>query len=113
MEDLPDKRYKISEVGELLDIPLHVLRQWEQRFPQLKPRRTRTGRRYYLKPDIEVARRIRQLVWIEKMTTEGARIRLAQEIRGEGRPKTRQEALDLLHEIEYEVQGMLDILGND
>ena len=111
MAELADRRYTISEVQELLDVPAHLLRQWEGRIPQLKPRRDRANRRYYTRDDIAIARRIKHLVRHEKMTLDGARIRLAQEIRGEGRPKTNQEAVDLLDKIETEVRAMLNLLN--
>jgi DNA-binding transcriptional MerR regulator len=106
------RRYTISEVSDATDVPDYVLRQWESRFPQLKPKRNRANRRCYTTDDIELVRRIRQLVWNEKMTTEGARKRLSQELRGEGRPRTRSEAVDLVDNIEAEVRSMLDMLDS-
>ncbi len=106
----PDRRHKISEVSEMIDVPIHVLRQWEDRFPQLKPRRDNANRRYYLEKDVAVARRIKQLLWHERMTTEGARMRLSQELRGEGRPRTRQEAIELVDAIERDVREMMGIV---
>ena len=104
-----DRRYSISDVSEMTEVPQHVLRQWEERFPQLRPKRTRTNRRYYTTKDVEVVRRIRELLWHERMTTEGARVRLAQEVRGEGRPRTRAELVDLIDRMEEIVREMLDI----
>jgi DNA-binding transcriptional MerR regulator len=110
---LEDRRYGISEVSKLTDIPAHVLRQWEARFPQLKPGRDRANRRFYKPADIAIVRRIKQLLWHEKMTTKGARVRLAEELRGEGRPQTRQEALDILDKMEEEIRTMLDLLEKE
>ena len=109
----PERRYGIREVSELIEVPDYLLRQWEERFPPLRPKRDRAGRRYYLATDIEVARRIKQLLRYEKMTTEGARARLQQELQGEGRPRTRKEALDLIDKIETEIDALLDILESD
>jgi hypothetical protein len=61
---------------------------------------------------VEIVRRIKQLLWHEKLSTEGARVRLVQELRGEGRPKTRKEALDILDQMENQVRSMLDILDS-
>ena len=105
-----ERRYSISEVSEMIHVPIHLLRRWEERFPQLRPRRTRTNRRYYLQTDIAIVRRIKQLLQHEKMTTEGARKALDEELRGERRPRTRQEAIDLVDAIEKEVRRMLDLL---
>jgi DNA-binding transcriptional MerR regulator len=110
MATLDGRRYGIAEVSGMTEVPVHVLRQWEARFPQLRPKRDRANHRQYSDDDIAIVRRIKQLLWIEKMTTEGARKRLAQELRGEGRPKTRQEALELLDKIESEVREMLGLL---
>lgn len=96
----------------MTDVPIYVLRQWEGRFSQLKPGRNRAGRRYYLTSHIALVRRIKELLWHEKLTTDGARKRLEQELRGEGRPSSRQDALDLIDKIEDEVRTMLDILDS-
>ena len=113
MPERDGRYYRISEVSELTGVPTHVLRQWEDRFRQLKPNRNRANRRRYTAADIEIVRRIKQLLWIEKMTTEGARRRLAEELRGEGRPQTRQEAIELIDAIEREVRDMIDLLDSE
>ncbi|PCJ51216.1 MAG: transcriptional regulator [Candidatus Hydrogenedentota bacterium] len=109
---LENRRYPISEVSEMLDIPLHVLRQWEARFPQLKPKRDQANRRYYQPTDIEILRRIKQLLHDDKMTTQGASKRLTAEMRGEGAPQTNSEAQELIDTIDTEARKMLDILDN-
>lgn len=110
--EAPEKRLSIREVSEMTEVPDYVLRQWESKFPPLKPKRDRAGRRYYLRKDVEIVRRIKQLLWHERMSTEGARIRLMQELRGEGRPKTRREAIEILDRMEAEVRAMLDLLDS-
>jgi DNA-binding transcriptional MerR regulator len=105
-----DRYFQISEVCELTGLPAHLLRQWEEKFPQLKPKRSRTGRRYYTQGDIDIVKRINYLMRHEKLTASGAKIRLAQELHGEGRPRSRKEAIDLLDTIEKEVRTMLDLL---
>jgi len=110
--DHPEKRYSIREASEMTGVPDYVLRQWEDRFPSLQPGRDRAKRRYYLMKDVDIVRRIKQLMWHEKMSTEGARVRLVQELRGEGRPKTRREALDILDGMESQVRAMLDLLDS-
>jgi DNA-binding transcriptional MerR regulator len=71
MSALEDRRYRISEVSDLTEVAVHVLRQWEARFPQLKPKRDRSNRRYYMPADIGIVRRIKELVRHEKLTTHG------------------------------------------
>ena len=58
----PENRYSISEVSELLNVPAHRLRQWEERFPPLDPARNRANQRYYTDADVEIVRRIKQLL---------------------------------------------------
>ena len=110
MPELEDRRYKISEVSEIVGVPVHVLRQWERRIQYLKPRRDRANRRYYTLEDIEIAQRIKHLLRHEKMTLEGVELQLAQELYGEGRPKTGREVIELLDKIESEARAMLAML---
>jgi DNA-binding transcriptional MerR regulator len=98
----------IGEVAETVDLPVHLLRQWEEKFPQLRPRRDRANRRYYSAKDLEIVRRIKTLLHHERMTVPGARKRLAQELYGEGRPRTNSEVLDLVDQLETRVRGLLD-----
>ncbi len=109
----PERRYTISEVRDITKVPVYTLRDWERRFPQLNPKRNRANRRYYLEKDIEIILRIKQLLWHEKMTAEGARRQLSQELRGEGRPRTRREAQALIDTIKNEVDAMLKLLDSD
>ena len=113
MNELEDRRYKISEVSDIVDVPEHLLRQWESRFPQLKPKRNRANRRYYSLADIEIVRRIKQLLRHEKLTTEGAIKRLSQELHGVGKPLTRQDVLDLVDKIDEEARTMLHMIDTD
>ncbi|HNV22983.1 MAG TPA: MerR family transcriptional regulator [Candidatus Hydrogenedentes bacterium] len=113
ISEFEDRQYGIAEVSHMTGVPAYVLRQWEDRFPQLKPGRDRARRRIYKPADIEIARRIKQLLWNENMTTKGARVRLAEELRGEGRPRTRKEALDILDTMEQQIREMLDLLENE
>lgn len=61
----------IGEVAEDLDLPTHVLRFWESKFPQLKPLKRTGGRRYYRPEDILLLRRIRQCLYQEGYTIRG------------------------------------------
>lgn len=74
---IPDKRYfTIGEVGDLCHVKPHVLRYWEQEFPQLKPNKRRGNRRYYQYRDVLMVRQIRKLLYEDGYTIEGARIQL-------------------------------------
>src|SRR6201987_4497285 len=71
MEKAPDAFRTISEVAEEMDLPQHVLRFWETRFPQIKPLKRGGGRRYYRPDDIELLRAIKQLLYGEGYTIKG------------------------------------------
>ena len=74
---IPGKRYfTIGEVSELCAVKPHVLRYWEQEFPQLKPVKRRGNRRYYQHDDVQMIRRIRSLLYEQGFTIGGARQRL-------------------------------------
>lgn len=74
---IPGKRYfTIGEVSELCAVKPHVLRYWEQEFPQLTPIKRRGNRRYYQREDVLTIRQIRSLLYEQGFTIGGARQRL-------------------------------------
>ncbi len=74
---IPAKRYfTIGEVSELCGVKPHVLRYWEQEFTQLRPVKRRGNRRYYQHHEVLLARRIRELLYQDGFTINGARHRL-------------------------------------
>ena len=74
---IPAKRYfTIGEVGELCGVKPHVLRYWEQEFVQLKPVKRRGNRRYYQHQEVLLIRRIRELLYDQGFTINGARNQL-------------------------------------
>lgn len=77
MPPIPAKRYfTIGEVSELCGVKPHVLRYWEQEFTQLKPVKRRGNRRYYQHHEVLLIRRIRELLYEQGFTINGARNRL-------------------------------------
>ena len=74
---IPAKRYfTIGEVAELCNVKPHVLRYWEQEFAQLRPMKRRGNRRYYQHHEVLMIRRIRELLYGQGFTINGARSRL-------------------------------------
>jgi DNA-binding transcriptional MerR regulator len=71
LEKAPDAFRTISEVADDLDVPQHVLRFWESRFPQIKPMKRAGGRRYYRPDDVDLLRGIRHLLYGEGYTIRG------------------------------------------
>ncbi len=68
----PEAFRTIAEVSDELDVPQHVLRFWETRFPQIRPLKRGGGRRYYRPRDIAAIRRIRDLLYGQGYTIRGA-----------------------------------------
>lgn len=72
--ELPDKLYfKIGEVGKLADVQTHVLRYWESEFPDISPKRTRSGQRLYRQEDVRLILKIKDLLHHHGYTIAGAR----------------------------------------
>jgi DNA-binding transcriptional MerR regulator len=95
----PDAFRTISEVAAELDLPQHVLRFWESRFPQIKPMKRGGGRRYYRPDDVELLRGIRHLLYGQGYTIRGVqRIlreqgpRFVQTVWQEGAPQPERRA---------------------
>ncbi|HEX3142840.1 MAG TPA: MerR family transcriptional regulator [Pyrinomonadaceae bacterium] len=80
---IPQKLFfKIGEVCELAGVQAHVLRYWETEFPMLAPQKNRAGQRTYRRKDVEMALRIKELLYDEQYTIAGAKKKLATELRG-------------------------------
>lgn len=78
----------ISEVSEDLDVPQHVLRFWESKFPQIKPLKRGGGRRYYRPEDVSLLRHIRDLLYKDGYTIKGVQKLL----REQGKPAVDEAA---------------------
>lgn len=103
--EIPDKLYfRIGEVARLCDVPAYVLRFWESEFPQLRPNKGGTGQRLYRKRDVEMALRVKHLLYDEGYTIPGAR----QLLRGESRQRDPQMVL-----VEPEIEAAPDRDGRD
>jgi len=77
---IPDKLFfKIGEVCELVGVQAHVLRYWESEFPMLQPQKNRAGQRTYRRKDVEMALRIKELLYDEGFTIAGAKRKLSSE----------------------------------
>jgi len=106
---IPGKRYfTIGEVSELCAVKPHVLRYWEQEFPQLKPVKRRGNRRYYQRDDVLTIRQIRSLLYDQGYTIGGARQRMTDEIDGSA-PKP-VEIIAVIRETIEELEEVLRVL---
>lgn len=98
---IPGKRYfTIGEVSELCAVKPHVLRYWEQEFPQLKPVKRRGNRRYYQRQDVLLIRQIRALLYDEGFTINGARLRIEGEEVSDENTQYKQMLRQMIAELE-------------
>ena len=116
--NIPDKLYfRIGDVARICDLPAYVLRFWETEFPQLKPNKGGTGQRLYRRRDVELALRIKRLLYDEGYTIPGAR----QLLKSESKQQTAAPQLSLLgpeppangklQEVRRELQAIASLLS--
>jgi DNA-binding transcriptional MerR regulator len=105
---IPNKLYfTIGEVSKLCNLKTHVLRYWEQEFPQLNPSKRRGNRRCYQKKDILLVREIISLLYEQGFTIEGARTKLSQ---GKEQNAASKVQSYLLHETLLNLEDILNEL---
>jgi DNA-binding transcriptional MerR regulator len=104
---IPGKRYfTIGEVSVLCEVKPHVLRYWEQEFPQLKPVKRRGNRRYYQRQDVIIIRQIRGLLYDQGFTIGGARQRLT----GDDAKQDQTQFKLLVKQMIVELEDLLRVL---
>ncbi|MCG7874036.1 MAG: MerR family transcriptional regulator [Candidatus Thiodiazotropha lotti] len=104
---IPGKRYfTIGEVSDLCQVKPHVLRYWEQEFPQLKPVKRRGNRRYYQRHDVLMIRQIRSLLYEQGFTIGGAR----QQLSGDTAKEDLQQSQQIIKQLRGELEELLHIL---
>jgi DNA-binding transcriptional MerR regulator len=113
---IPAKRYfTIGEVSELCAVKPHVLRYWEQEFTQLKPVKRRGNRRYYQHHEVLLIRRIRELLYDEGFTINGARNQLDTNLGVPARVSAAAATASAanrfdLPQVRQELQGVIELL---
>ena len=104
---IPGKRYfTIGEVSDLCSVKPHVLRYWEQEFPQLKPIKRRGNRRYYQRQDVLLIRQIRSLLYEDGFTIGGARQRLT----GDDAKLDISQSQQIIKQLRLELEQVIKIL---
>lgn len=104
---IPGKRYfTIGEVSDLCAVKPHVLRYWEQEFPQLKPIKRRGNRRYYQRHDVIMIRQIRGLLYEDGFTIGGAR----QKLSGNSAKDDSSQSHQIVRQLRSELEDILQIL---
>ena len=120
--EIPDKLYfRIGEVARLCSVAPYVLRFWETEFTQLKPNKSGTGQRLYRRRDVEMALRVKRLLYDEGYTIAGARQAIQVESRSKrnGQPElplpeqqqSLQQSEARLHKVRKELREILGILA--
>ena len=119
MKSLPQGKlyYSISEVSDLVGVKAHVLRYWETQFKMLRPRKGRGGARMYRKRDVEVLFDIKQLLYDQRFTIEGAKRKLLDERVPEkdqmGIPFARLDREQAIRGLRADLRELLDFLRHD
>ncbi|HEX7031092.1 MAG TPA: MerR family transcriptional regulator [Gammaproteobacteria bacterium] len=104
---IPGKKYfTIGEVSDLCGVKPHVLRYWEQEFPQLKPVKRRGNRRYYQRHDVIVIRQIRSLLYDQGFTITGAR----QQLSGDSARQDTAQSQQIIKQLRTELEEVLQLL---
>lgn len=109
----PDKKYlNISEVSERTDVPAYTLRYWEKEFKQLRPERY-SGQRKYSPLDVELVKKIKDLLYNKKYTIDGVKKCLTIDRRKKNMSNDTQVNITdskILEEIKQELKEILEIL---
>ncbi|MDX1633823.1 MAG: MerR family transcriptional regulator [Marinobacter sp.] len=106
---IPGKRYfTIGEVADLCAVKAHVLRYWEQEFPQLSPVKRRGNRRYYQRADVLTIRQIRSLLYDQGYTIGGAKQKLSSHEIKDDTSQYKQ----LIRQMITELEEVLEVLNS-
>ena len=116
LRGVPDKNYfRIGEVARITKVKPYVLRFWETEFKMMAPPKSRSQQRMYRKKDIETILRIKQLLYKDRFTIEGARKRLAALRRTESGSGSEAAAEGVpsreLHRIRTELEKIREIVS--
>lgn len=93
------KYYSISEVAELCEIKTHTLRFWEKEFKHLKPITKKGNRRYYQEKDIQLIRKIQELLYKEKFTISGVKKNLSSTKENKSTNDSQEQIIEDLEEL--------------
>jgi DNA-binding transcriptional MerR regulator len=104
--------YSIGEVCDLTELKPHVLRYWESQFKVLSPAKNRSGNRVYARREVELILLVKQLLYVEKYTIDGARQKLDEHRRGGSLRSAARAALELdtVEALERDLQALQALL---
>lgn len=108
---IPDKAYfRIGEVSKILNVEPYVIRYWETEFRTIKPVRTRTAQRLYRKKDVQELLTIRNLLYSQRFTIDGAKKQLFK-IRGSCEPEKINLEKEKLIRIKQELEQIRKMIS--
>ena len=119
MKSLPQGKlyYSISEVSDLVGVKAHVLRYWETQFKMIRPRKGRGGARMYRKRDVEILFDIKQLLYDQRFTIEGAKWKILDDRAHEkdqlGLPFAKLDREEAIRGLREDLQELLHFLRHD
>ena len=104
--------YSIGEVCDLSGLKPHVLRYWETQFQVLNPTKNRAGNRVYRQRDVEIVLLVKNLLYEEKYTIEGANQKLLEMRKGGDLEEERHDVVapDFLTGIKAELEELRELL---
>lgn len=109
-----NKFYKIGEIGKLLEIPQSTLRYWEGEFKQIRPTKSSGGQRFYTSKDIEFLKQLKEMLYVEKLTIEGAKKKLKENSKKENTEVSTENNSSVSKSfIKEELLNILDYLKNN
>jgi DNA-binding transcriptional MerR regulator len=110
MPGIPNKLYfRIGEVAKLIGVEPYVLRYWESEFPDIKPSKSKSGQRLYKRRDVEMLVKIKELLYEERYTINGAKKRLKEP--GEAMPEMKDEPVAQKREKQIEAFPVESVSG--
>lgn len=108
---IPEKAYfRIGEVSKILNVESYVIRYWETEFRSVKPTRTKSAQRLYRKKDVQELLTIRDLLYSQRFTIDGAKKQLAR-MRQEGEQETKIDDKEKMLLIKHELLQIRDIIS--
>lgn len=108
---IPEKAYfRIGEVSKILNVEAYVIRYWETEFKSVKPVRTKSCQRLYRRKDVQELLTIRDLLYSQRFTINGAKKQLAR-LRGNDVPEAKSDDREKLLFIKQELQQIKNLIG--
>jgi DNA-binding transcriptional MerR regulator len=114
---IPDKLFfRIGEAAKLAGVEQHVLRYWEDEFEELQPKKNKSGQRFYEKKDLELILEIQRLLYLEKYTIAGAKIKMRENKKKSAQLSLgfdRESFIDQKRDIITDLESILELLKGD